>query len=256
MTTPSSALPSWERRWFQQTGEHPAFVYYVVFGAFEGAPAISRSRYRCAGVPEGLDMERCGPQDEGRSPAIFRQGPLWETLQREDPALAEAIAAQNSCVVLRGEFADGPTLDALRDVIGIATSLLDQGGVALYDPLMFRWWAPDAWREQAFAPDPIQPHRHVAILTSPQDDGRTWFHTRGLRKFARPDLGMHDVDADQQPAVIELFNRFIELQALGGLIEEGREIRMAGLPEGLRCRHAGHLDDPDYNNVHVEIEPA
>jgi len=35
--------------------------------------------------------------------------------------------------------------------------------------------------------------------------------------------------------------------------EEGQEIRMAALPPGLICHHAGSLDDPDFNNMHVKI---
>jgi hypothetical protein len=52
---------------------------------------------------------------------------------------------------------------------------------------------------------------------------------------------------------IELCNRLIEHQALGHFVEEGREIKMAGLPEGVVCLQAGDFDDPDFNNVHLEI---
>ena len=53
-----------------------------------------------------------------------------------------------------------------------------------------------------------------------------------------------------------MFNRFILLQAEGARIAEGQEIRMASLPSGLTCHHAGRMDDPDFNNVHVEIRHA
>jgi hypothetical protein len=43
------------------------------------------------------------------------------------------------------------------------------------------------------------------------------------------------------------------LQANGGLIPEGEEIRISSLPTGLICHRAGDLDDPDFNNSHVEI---
>jgi hypothetical protein len=52
---------------------------------------------------------------------------------------------------------------------------------------------------------------------------------------------------------IELCERFIQLQASGARIPEGQEIRMKSLPEGLVCHHGGSLEDPDFNNVHVEI---
>lgn len=71
--------------------------------------------------------------------------------------------------------------------------------------------------------------------------------------FGRPDLGMFNVTPDLKDGAIEMVNRFIEFQAFGGILEEGKEISMQGLPEGLFCHHAGDLDDPDFNNVHVEI---
>jgi hypothetical protein len=73
-----------------------------------------------------------------------------------------------------------------------------------------------------------------------------------MRKFGRPDLSIHAVPPSHRDAVIDLCNRFIELQALGGLIPEGQVIKMDSLP-GMTCHHGGDLDDPDFNNVHVEV---
>jgi hypothetical protein len=42
---------------------------------------------------------------------------------------------------------------------------------------------------------------------------------------------------------------------LGAVISEGREIKMRSFPSGWRCHHRGDLDDPDFNNRHVEIGP-
>ena len=74
-----------------------------------------------------------------------------------------------------------------------------------------------------------------------------------MLKFGRPDLSVHGVTADLRDAVIDLINRFIAFQAFGGIIEEGREIKMPSLPPGI-CTHQGDMDDPDFNNVHVEIK--
>lgn len=92
----------------------------------------------------------------------------------------------------------------------------------------------------------------MVVLASPEREG-TWLHTRGMLKFGRPDLSMRGVARGSEGLYLELFNRFIAFQALGGVIEEGQEVRMAGLDSGLRCYHAGSPDDPDFNNLHVEI---
>lgn len=75
-----------------------------------------------------------------------------------------------------------------------------------------------------------------------------------MRKFGRPDLGIHRVPSQYHEAVTDLLNRFIEFQAFGGMIREGQEIRIASLPAGMYCTHRGTQEDPDFNNFHVEIK--
>jgi hypothetical protein len=74
----------------------------------------------------------------------------------------------------------------------------------------------------------VVPRQHVVILTSedPDDALLTWLHTRGLRKFGRPDLSVRRVPPQDREAVIDLFDRFIEFQTFGGVIEEGQEVRL------------------------------
>jgi hypothetical protein len=155
---------------------------------------------------------------------------------------------------LRGETDDCDNLNYLRDSVGLLTFLLDHGGVTVYDPFMLQWWQPEVWKKRIFGPAAPVPTHHVVLLTSHETTpALTWFHTRGLRKFGRPDLSIHCVPAMYQQAVIDLCNSFIEFQAFGGVIEEGQTIRMKNLPLGMMCHHEGDLDDPDFNNVHVEI---
>jgi hypothetical protein len=142
-------------------------------------------------------------------------------------------------------LADQGDLNYLRGAVGLLTFLLDHGGIVIYDPQMFLWWEPGEWRDRIFRPDGAVPWHHVAILTAeePEDASLAWFHTRGMRKFGRPDLSVHRVPPKYRGAVIDLFERFIELQAFGGVIAEGQEIRMKRLPKGMTCRHAGDVDD-------------
>jgi len=145
----------------------------------------------------------------------------------------------------------------LRDAVGFLTYLTDNGAVAILDPQMLRLWSPADWRKELFDPDGPVPHRHVVILTSDEDQpGLLWFHTRGMRKFGRPDLSLHGVAESQRAAVLDLFNRLIELQAMGGIVAEGQDIRLAALPSGMTCHLRGAVDDPDFNNVHIEIVAA
>jgi hypothetical protein len=249
----TSKLPDWPRSHFTQPGGM-SYLFYVVYGQFEPLPTLSTSDYRSEGVPSGLVLSRFDAEQDSEVLDSFREGYLWNELRSANPDFASQIAEPKDCMILRGEIEESDTLNYLRDSVGLLTFLLDHGGITVYDPFMFRWWTPDEWRTHIFDPGESIAHRHVVILTSGESEpSLTWFHTRGMRKFGRPDLSIHNVAAKYNDAIIELFERFIEFQAFGGIISEGQVIRMKGLTKGMTCHHRGDLDDPDFNNVHVEI---
>lgn len=249
--TMSEPLPDWPRPYYQAGGGRP-FLCFVVFGG-RSELVLSRSRHRCAGVPEHLETSNYHAAEHRNVLNTFRSGYAWDQLCMQDPALAAMVEIQEHCTAVRGECIGDADLNYFRDAIGMVTALLDQGGVAVFDPQTFTWWSAEDWRARIFAPAAPEPSHQVVILCSEQDDGRRWYHTRGLRKYGRPDLSLRDVPGEHEDAVIDLFNRFIQYQALGAIIDEQREIRLQSLPSGMRCTHGGDLDDPDFNNVHVEI---
>jgi hypothetical protein len=67
-------------------------------------------------------------------------------------------------------------------------------------------------------------------------------------------LSVRGVGPKYVDAVTQMIERFIELQVNGGVVANGQEVLMIGLPPGGVCTHGGDPDDPDFNNVHVEIE--
>ncbi len=247
-----TALEEWERKHYSEGGDSP-FLFYVVFGSNADELRLSRSKHRCDSVPEGVEIYSYGP---GAHPEVldeFRQGYLWNDLREEEPDLAKEVEAQSSCVIVQGTVADDRSLKYFRNTIGLLTGLLDAGGVAIYDPQSFKWWSPEKWRATVFEPAAALPKEHVMILVSDEGNHTKWLHTRGMRKFGRPDLSVHDVPPDHFDGVVNLLERFIEFQAYGGLIPEGQKIKMQSLPTGMRCTHGGDVDDPDFNNSHVEI---
>ena len=252
----SEQLADWPRRHYRGPGGRP-FLFYVVYGQFSQMPALSRQDYRSEGVFAGLHLSHYDRAKHSDVLDQFRQGYVWNQFERQEPDLARAVQGAGECLILRGELEDQGDLNYLRDTVGLLTFLLDHGGIVVYDPQMFHWWEPEQWKDRIFRPGGAVPRHHVVILTSEEtdDDSLTWFHTRGMRKFGRPDLSLHRVPSHYHDAVIDLFERFIELQALGGVIDEGQIIRMKTLPQGMTCHHAGDLEDPDYNNVHIEMTP-
>jgi hypothetical protein len=244
-----SVREAWSRPYYR-TGGGDAFLFYVVFGRFS-ADLNARASYRTRGLPEGVEaFKNPEPADE------FRTGVIAKQLVGTAPALRDAVLSAPDCLVVRGSIPDPSDLLYLRDVVGILTAALDSGGVGLLDATTINYWDPADWRRRCFHPDAPVPTEHVIIYTS-QDENRPkrqWFHTRGMRKFGRPDIGVYGVPGDESLAVTEMCNRFISIQAFGEVVEEGLPIRMRGLPDGMRCHRVGSLDDVDYNNVHIAID--
>ena len=243
---------SWERTHFQPSGNR-AFSFFVVFGEFDEELRISASKYNFSEIPDNTDIVK---YHDGAAPEYrdgFRSGFLWEDLCRENPELAQSILKAPDCMVIRAEMSDPDTLDYLRNIIGLVSYFLDNGGVCVYEPQRFKWWRPDEWRENIFATRQPEVFQHTIILTSEQNNGKRWYHTRGLRLFARPDISVHDVTDKDADSIHKMINRFIEFQALGGIIQNGEKVNMQGLPDSMWCEHKGDEEDPDFNNRHVEI---
>ena len=256
-------LPDWPRRQYQPGGAE-AFLFFAVYGKFTTVLQIPGAVYRTAGLPAGISIRRLSRAQSPEFP--FSTGPIGELLQPRQPALFAAIQEAPECAIIQGAVPDPSNLNYLRDTVGLVMFFMENGGLAVMDPQQFKLYDAARWRAEIFEPEPPHLNRHVVILVSDEPDpalspglageqsaARLWIHTRGLRKFGRPDLSVRHVPREQQVAAIELCNRFIQLQAQGGLIPEGQEIRMASLPPGLVCHHAGRIEDPDFNNVHVEI---
>lgn len=223
-------------------------LLYVVYGQFPLEMKVSQSKYRCAGLAEECDLRKV--ERSANKPLPFTEAEYGRVIQ--DTALFARIGEATECGHIRCEISDPPDLNYLRDIIGVTTYLLDNGGFAVADPQQFELYDAQRWHREIFHSGTPNVLRHVKILYSDEPDGR-WYRTRGLRKFGRPDLSVVGVPKEYFTSVIQMCNRFIELQALGGWIPEGQEIRMKSLPPGLRCHHAGSLEDPDFNNAHVEI---
>jgi hypothetical protein len=246
-------LPNWDREHFSPGGGDP-FLFYVAFGSIDTGAEMSLTRYRSVGTPDGIELMRYSRASNADFIRMFLEGYVWNEFKAREPDLAAVIETQSECMVLSGTVSDPPTLNYLRDSIGVLTFFLDNGAKAIYDPQKLEWYNPQSWRQKIFESSKPTLGQQVVILLSDEDDGTShWVHTRGMRKFGRPDISVRRVGRPIQSAVIDLCNRLIDFQALGAVIPEGQQIRMESLPPGGVVHHRGDLDDPDFNNFHIEI---
>jgi hypothetical protein len=249
MTTPAWPRPQW-----QDSGD-AAFLLWFVFGDFDEDFRIDAQRWRTRGTPAGIEVVRYVNRELAKWDGYPLAGALGSILYDEDSRLFELARRAPQCVMLRGAIADPADLDPLRDMVGTIAALCDLGGIAVVDPQTLSMLAAADWQRRLFARDAFEPRDHVLILCSEDErhPGRLWVHTRGMRKFARPDVSVRNVPPSDANLAGELAERFVAFQCAGGLVEGGREIEVGDLPDGMRVEHAGSDDDPEFNNRHLAL---
>lgn len=250
MTTTS--LKDWKRSYFKQAAEQN-ILYFVVYGPLIENFSFSGEDYRVHYMPEGLNISSFNAQEHEEQLNQFIQGIFADLLKKQHPELTKAVKEQEGCYIVQAAFPDTGTLNDYRCVIGIISYLLDIGSVAVFDLFGRCWYSAEEWQEKIFKPEEFSPFAHVQINISAEHNGSEWIYTHGMRKFGRPDLSIHYVCEEEKNAVLEMMNRFIAFMAAGGIIDENQEVRMQDLPQGMLCHHAGSMDNPDFNNTHIEI---
>lgn len=245
---------AWPRPYWQPSDETIVLHFYV-FGRFAADLAIPAARYASRGLPDGVQLQRFAHNALRGWDGYPLKGALGELLAEDAPeAFARARAAPDVLVV-RGELSDRDSLDYLRDTLGVLAGLLEVGGSAILDPQILTLFDAAAWRRHYLVPGGAPPRHHVLILRNADgEDGRSHVHTRGLRKFGRPDLSFRGVPDAQAGQAGMLCERLVELQALGAHFADGQPLEVEGLPGVWVARLGGDRDDPRFNNSHVAFD--
>lgn len=249
------SAPAWPRPHWRDSGDE-AFLLWFVFGDFDADLVVDADRYRTRGTPDGITVVRYVNRELARWDGYPLAGTLGRLLWEEDARLFELARRARDCTMLRGSIRDPADLDALRDLVGTITALMDGGGVAVVDPQILSMFDPAEWHRRHFGSDTFDLRDHVLVLCSDDERnaGRSWVHTRGLRKFARPDVGIRNVPPAAVAAAGALAERFAEFQAMGGIVDEGHGVEVSDLPHGMHVRICGAPDDPEFNNRHIALE--
>lgn len=245
----------WPRPQWSDSSEQ-AFVLWFVFGDFDADFRIDAPKYRTRGTPPGVEVVRYVNRELAKWNGYPLAGTLGTLLYEENSRLFEKAKKAGECVMLRGSLADAPDLDDLRDVIGTISALVDLGGVAVIDPQTLSMFDGEEWRRRFFSNDAFVAREHVLILCNEdtRHAGRLHVHTRGLRKFARPDLSIRNVPPAAASNAGELADRFVAFQTAGGIVADGYKVEIDGVPQGMTAHLAGALDDPEFNNRHLALD--
>lgn len=246
-------MNGWERPLYVK-GRKP-LLFYAVFGESFSGIQLSRTRHRVDELPKSLQFVQYNIREHSEYITGFYSNQLGSFLQEKGDALFRKIALSPACLVIVGEVEDDSSFAYMRNAIGLVQSALEHNAAGVLDTLTFRWYTPQEWRDAFFAKERFEPLEHVTILASPGEDGRSWFHTRGMRKLGRPDLSVRNVpDADGE-ACLTVINRLIERQSAGERFSaDTLTFERNGEELTVKIRLSHDVDSPDFNNESVEFD--
>lgn len=238
----------YERPYYEDRHTRP-LLFYVIFGAKDQALNVSRERHRVDEVPEGITyLLYRRAKHEGTMASLIGSN-LGAVLARERPELYEAVRNTDTWAVVRGEAAQDADLHYLRNAVGLVQAAAENGAVGILDIQTITLYTPQEWQERIFGRD-FDPFVHVTILASQAENGLLWIHTRGMRKFGRPDVSLRNVNPQEVETAVQLINQMTYYGALGTFFSQ--PVRLHPRP-GVTCAVnpvlVNDMENPDFNNA-------
>jgi hypothetical protein len=196
-----SEVVDWSRPHFDELVESDAVaeVFYVVVGPRPDQPLkLSRARHHLDRIEPELVINTVKREEDPAWFDAWFHAPVGRGIEGLF-ANAEELRNSREMTVVRGKFAERASLDYLRNTIGVVSAIADTPGtLAVFDALAVSWWRLSEWREAFVDRSGFRIADHVSIAVTDEEKYRPgfWTHTRGMAKFARPDLQMKHLPGD------------------------------------------------------------
>lgn len=246
-------IPAWQRPHWQPSDEEILLQFYV-FGKFD-AVRVPSADYGSPGLPSGMEAVSHYHSALRQWEGYPLKGAMGRMYKADAPEAYQRAFDAPEVMVVRGTLKDSQATGYLRDTLGVLAGMLDIGGVAILDPQILSLLDADAWRRKYLIRDGAPIRHHLLIL---RDDDATpdhsWIHTRGMRKFGRPDISIRQVPDRALDRAGMLCEKLAELEALGAHFTDGQALDIEGVPDGVVAHLGGGLDDPQFNNTYVELQ--
>jgi hypothetical protein len=251
----------WSRPFWKPTGRPASLFYFIPGEPPQGGLQLSRSRHHVEGFPDGLDVSSHKRSDAPDWFAGFFARPgLGFELDEVFGDQASKVRGAETGMVVRGEFPDPPDLDYLRDSVGVISALLDQGGLGVLDMFACRWWSAEEWAARFVDRSGFVLKDFIQIITSDDEQLHPgiWVHTRGMRKFSRPELQIKHIPGPwlgENPLIKAagvVLNALAERLCLGAVIDDGDTMTLRGMSR--QCTFLLTPDDIDSPACHFGNE--
>ncbi|MEP6897226.1 MAG: hypothetical protein ABI870_01735 [Rhodanobacter sp.] len=246
-------IPAWQRPHWHASDEEILLQFYV-FGKFDAVRVPSQD-YGSPGLPPEITSTSHYHAALRQWEGYPLKGPMGRMFKADAPEAYQRALDAPEVMVVRGTLKDSQSTGYLRDTLGVLAGMLDIGGVAILDPQVLSLLDVDAWRRRYLVRDGAPIRNHLLILRDGESEpDRSWIHTRGLRKFGRPDISIHQVPDRSVDRAGMLCEKLAELMALGVQFVNGQTLDIEGIPAGVQVRLGGGLDDPEFNNTFVAFD--
>ena len=227
----TASPPDWPRP-HHKPSPSKASLFYLVFGEPPAHLNVKRARHHVDQLPPELTVSIHGRGDD---PAWFDgwfSPPVGLEIPHVFGADAGPVYKAGKVAAVRGEFPDPASLAYLRNTVGVVSAIAEAGSVAIFDVPALTWWRPEEWRRRFVDRSEFHIGDHIFTAVSEDPAGTLSMHTRGLRKFGRPELlvrhlpGPRDVDAPAVRDAAEVMDGLSSYLARGGVIADGGTMRL------------------------------
>jgi hypothetical protein len=252
---PAWARPNWQAATGARTRQH-----YIAFYLSPGEDVQVSAKED--GLPAGDPLAGFEVQafENANWIAGWSAGPLAAFLDAEPQVDAQAVKHSTWAMGAWSAKLDGRTLTGLQGGMALCRAFARSGAVAVLDVVALRWWSPEALLALPPArPFDITEHISITFETTPvHPEVGHLCHTRGMAKFARPDLAIHVPGPNDAADAGQLLNSIASALALGLAPKNGETTRVGG---GRVLRFEAHPDDsgapsPLYFNQWFELVPG
>ena len=243
---------SYERPFFVPTKYKPD-VFYYIFGVNAAVLQVSASRHHVEKIPQGIESVIVDRTKNAAYMDSLFNSPIGKLLGERNPELFERIRQANSWAILAGEIEEDADLNYIRTCVGLVQAFLDTGAIAVLDLHALALYSAEEFTNRFFEKD-FNGFDHVSILFS-EENGEIWLHTRGMRKFGRPDVSIEHVDPKEVPWAVGVAEQMIYYSIEGDFFPNKRLKLHISQEEtfGVVPELVDDLDNFDFNNAYYKL---
>ena len=242
-------IKTWQRPNFEPDGRTAEVIFYVFADrALDLASPMSRSRHGIPGgfSPASLDIRQHLLQESPDWFEGFFSPEMLGVANAELSGQTDALVGTTAVYSVSVRQQEPEDLAYLQGAWAAAKWLCERGALFVHDAHPIRWHA--AGEVNALAPDrafEIRREVNLVFETDPSGDFGHLCHTRGLAKFARPDIVLLGAAKDDAPACGALLNGLASRAASGAALAAGQTVAPTGLPRRTLAEYLPGVVHPE-----------